>query len=373
MARRIPALSLLVLALACGDEDGESLESPPDDLEIPDPPPVAICAGDREAHRVLDAYWYTFDRYYGAFTTRLPMGDWRALGEQACAELGDGELSDDALFDVLIGLARNFDDGHTELTAPELNRDEDAWVHAYPFYEQLYELEYLAEAHYVDGELAWGAQDWIGWGRIGELGYISITAMEEYSASGEQDDDVAAAAVTMADALAELGDVRGIVVDVRANEGGWDAVSLEIAAWFAGERSLAWSDRRRSGPAHDDFTPWVEAWVDAARPGAFAGPVVLLTSGGTFSAGDTFVLAMQGRANVTIMGEPSSGHFSDQLGGVLPNGWWVVLSGEEYLAADGLDYETKGVPVDVPIALDTGALAAGKDTMLEAALAELGG
>ncbi|MBC8074260.1 MAG: hypothetical protein IAG13_38430 [Deltaproteobacteria bacterium] len=97
----------------------------------------------------------------------------------------------------------------------------------------------------------------------------------------------------MARVTAELGDTRGMIVDVRANEGGWDVVSLENAAWFAGDRSLAWTERRRDGLAHDDFTPWTSVFVDAARPGAYAGPVVLLTSGGTFSAGDTFVLAMR--------------------------------------------------------------------------------
>ncbi|MBC8074259.1 MAG: hypothetical protein IAG13_38425 [Deltaproteobacteria bacterium] len=61
------------------------------------------------------------------------------------------------------------------------------------------------------------------------------------------------------------------------------------------------------------------------------------------------------------MGEPSAGHFSDQYGDVLPNGWWVVLSGEQYVAADGVDYEGVGGPVDVPVALDVDALADGTD------------
>lgn len=364
-------LLVALLAAACADEDAADFGEPQRDFVIPDPPPVAICPGDSEAHAVMNAYWYAFDRWYGAFDTRLPNGDWHALGEAACADIHAG-MSDDALYDVLIALARNFDDGHTELTAPSLRRDEDAWVHAYPYYEQLYELEYDAEDRYVDGDLRWTAQDWIGWGSIGDIGYVSITAMEAYVGDGDDEAaDVHAAGEAMARVMDDLRDKQGIVVDARANEGGWDTVSLEIAAWFAGGRTLAWADRRRNGPGHEDFTPWLDAFVDAARPGAYEGPVILLTSGGTFSAGDTFVLAMRGRDRVTLMGEPSSGHFSDQLGGVLPNGWWLVLSGEQYRADDGIDYETQGVPVDVPFAFDPDALAHGHDTMLEVAIAML--
>src|SRR5262249_47673384 len=162
---------------------------------------------------------------------------------------------------------------------PSLHREQDAWVHAYPWYEQLYELEYDAEDRYVDGDLRWTAQDWISWGSIGEIGYISITAMEAYAGDGDDEvADVRAAHDAMAKVMDDLRDSTGIVVDVRANEGGWDTVSLEIAAWFAGGRTLAWADRRRNGPGHQDFTAWVDAFVDEARPGAFEGPVVLLTS-----------------------------------------------------------------------------------------------
>lgn len=371
MRRSRASLVPLAIALACGTPTGDDLDEPPDDFELDGALPRTVCTGDGAAHAELNAFWFAFDAYYGLFDARLPGGDWHALGLEACARLGDGDdVEPDALFDVMIELARHLDDGHVELVAPDLDRAEDAWVSAYPYYEQLYELEYGAEDRWVDGDLAWTAQDWIGWGRVGELGYVSITVMEDYSASGDEDDDVAAAAAAMAEVIADLGDARGIVVDVRANEGGWDAVSVEIARWFAGGRTLAWSERRRNGPEHDDFTEWEWVYVEEVD-GAYQGPVVLLTSGGTFSAGDTFVLAMRGRERVTIMGERSSGHFSDQLGGVLPNGWSVLLSGEQYRADDGTNYEGVGVPVDVEIAFDVDAFAGGRDPMLEAAITAL--
>jgi C-terminal processing protease CtpA/Prc len=73
------------------------------------------------------------------------------------------------------------------------------------------------------------------------------------------------------------------------------------------------------------------------------------------------------------MGERTSGHFSDQLETRLPNGWLVNLSNERYRAADGNVYEVVGAPVDVEVALDPKALQDHRDTMLEQALAHLGG
>lgn len=352
--RRIAPVGLIAL-VACGE---------------PEPEPVRLCERDSAAHRVLGAWWAAVDRRYALFDLRLPGLDWAELGEQACTRLPE-DASDDALFDGIIELARELDDGHVQLYAESLDRDEDGWVSAYPHLEAIAEVEQLVEAEYLDQPLSWAAQDWVAWGTIGEVGYLSLTSMEELSASGDEDDDRRAAREAMVQAMQILADTRGVVVDVRANEGGWDAVSLELATWFAGDRALAWSERRRDGPAHDDFGPWQEVWVAEAVPAAYGGPVVLLTSGGTFSAAETFALAMRVRDDVTVVGERSSGHLSDLLDGELPNGWEYTLSGERYRAADGEIYEVRGVPVDVAVAFDPQAMAQGRDPMLEAALERL--
>jgi C-terminal processing protease CtpA/Prc len=160
--------------------------------------------------------------------------------------------------------------------------------------------------------------------------------------------------------VANLGEKAGWVVDVRANEGGWDLVSLEYASTFASERRLVWSKRERAGSEHDEFTEWEDHYVKKSRENAYDGPVVVLTSGGTFSAGETFVLAMRELDNVTILGEVTSGHHSDLHDTKLPNGWALDFSGEQYRAADGEVYEAVGIPPDVVSMLDVDALMAGR-------------
>lgn len=337
----------------------------------PEPPPAFThCEGDSPAHAVFDSFWGTFDEIYAVFDIRLPDASWSDLGRDACAALGP-EPSDEALYDVLIGLARNLDDGHVNLNAPELDRNEDAWVSEYPYYRETYRLELNAEERYLDAPLSWAARDWFAWGQAGDVGYVSITSFDGLSASGSEGADRDAAEAAMTLVMADLLDVRAMVIDVRANEGGWDSVGLDVAAWFAGEETVAWTEQRRDGPAHDDFTDPIEVKVAASKVGAFAGPVVLLTSGGTFSAAETFALAMRVRTDVTLVGERSSGHFSDLVVQPLPNGWVFSLSGERYTAADGEIYEKVGVPVEVPVDLDVDALELGQDVMLDAALATL--
>jgi C-terminal processing protease CtpA/Prc len=312
------------------------------------------------------------DERYAVFDVRLGDRSWAAIGEEACGRL-TADTAGDALFDLLMGMAEQLDDGHTTLVADELGRDESAEVSEWPYYEQAYGLEDLVEATYLDAGFQTAAGDEISWGTIGGVGYISITSMDELNNQGidDEDQDVASAAQAMAQALGDLAGSTGVIVDVRANEGGWDTVSLEIAAHFAGEQTVAWSEKVRDGPDHLDFAAPVDTEVEATRAGGYAGPVVLLTSGGTYSAAETFTLAMRVRDQVTVLGERGSGHLSDMIDHELPNGWELTYSGERYLAADGELYEVSGVPVDVEVPFDVAALAAGTDAMLEAALARL--
>jgi C-terminal processing protease CtpA/Prc len=359
------------MGLGCGTPVGEtSPGGSGGEASTEGPPPTLECEGDDVARKTLRAFWSRFDRDYALFDVRLPDRSWAALGTQTCAALGP-DTDDDALFDALLELARNLDDGHVELTAKDLGRDEDAWVSVYPHVETMEAVELIVEEAYLEGPLSWAARDWVAWGAIGDVGYVSVTSMDGLARGGDEDDDRDAAAAAMAMVMSDLGDRRGMVVDIRGNGGGWDMVALEMATWFAGPRTVAWSEQRRDGPAHDDFGAWEDTFVGEGRPEAYTGPVVLLTSGATFSAAETFALAMRVRDRVTIVGEPTSGHFSDLFGGRLPNGWRFTLSAERYRAADGQIYEARGVPVDVEAPFDPDALAEDRDTMLEAALATL--
>lgn len=349
-----PALFVLAIASAC------SSESP-----------------SAPANEVFEAFWSTIDREYAVFDVRLTTTTWAEVGETNRARIVDG-MSDEELYEVLLDTAKALDDGHTVLTADSLGRQDDAEVSVYPNYDAVGTIEDIVVEHYLDQDaFTTGAEDEISWGTItatgGKVGYISITAMEGLATTDDEAADIAAAKGAMQCASADMkaANVRGVIVDIRANEGGFDTVSLEIAHWFAGARTVAWSEQVRNGRAHDALAAPVPTYVEAMPTGGIAVPVVVLTSGGTYSAAETFLLAMRVRDHVSVLGERSSGHLSDEIAGTLPNGWTFTYSGERYIAADGQLYEVQGIPVDTPMSLDVTMLAAGKDTMLEAALAAL--
>lgn len=322
---------------------------------------------------VFDAFWTAIDEGYGPFEERLPEGrTWADIGEDWGGQVSE-DLSGDELFDVLIGMAGELDDGHTSLRARLLGRDEDAWVSAYPHVDVLEEdLGDIIDEAYLSGETDSAGRGRLTWGRVDGVGYLRISEMEGFTLFSAEDADAGAAGEDIETALAALSDTAGLIVDVRGNGGGWDAVSVALASRFSDEAVLVWEKQSRSGPAHTDFTDWRPQHLDAAR--AYDGPVVVLTSGATFSAAETFTLAMSVLPDVTLLGEPTSGHLSDMSDGSLPNGWDYTLSGERYRSADGLFYEAVGVPVDVDVALDVDALLGEEqDAMLEAALALLGG
>lgn len=330
------------------------------------------CPGEGMPFAVLNAFWSDLDRRYAVFPQRLLGLTWAEVGRAACAKLSP-TTTDAALYEVLLEMARALDDGHTRVVADELGRRDAAWVTGYAHGDLMSQLLANVELRYLDGPLARGESPGFAWGRIGELGYLHLGTFEALSESVEEEDDTAAAIRIVAMAMRDFATARGLVVDLRANEGGWDEVQLAVARWFAGERSHAYSKQRRSGPGHADLGPPEAVWVEEGEPGAFAGRVIVLTSGWTFSAAETFALALRTRPRARLVGEPTSGHFSDLFTGQLPNGWSYSFSGELYRAADGEIYEARGVPVEIEAPFDAASFAQGRDSMLEVALSMLRG
>ena len=105
----------------------------------------------------------------------------------------------------------------------------------------------------------------------------------------------------MQDATDDLSSAVGIIIDVRDNGGGYDSSALSFARWVSGPRTVAWREQERNGPGYEDFTSPREVFVDASPQGAIDVPVVVLVSGWTFSAAETFLLAMDERDDVTFL------------------------------------------------------------------------
>ncbi len=197
------------------------------------------------------------------------------------------------------------------------------------------------------GDLSCGAAGHICWGITpGSVGYLVIDAMQDYVAGNdEQDsaDDLAALNALPDEAFLTLSATDALIVDIRQNQGGQESVSLEIAGRFIEEQRLTYRKRARD---KDTFANLHDIYLTPTGASPYANPVYVLTSGGTYSGAESFALSMMQLPQVTIIGEPSGGIFSDMISKELPNGWTFTLSAEVYSDLDGNVYEGVGIPVD---------------------------
>ena len=122
----------------------------------------------------------------------------------------------------------------------------------------------------------------------------------------------------------------------------------------------------------DSFIPIGDFFVEPRGDLQFTKDIIVLTSGMTASAAENFTLMMMPFPYVTIIGEITSGAFSDVLNRTLPNGWEFGLSNERFFSSEGIDYQKIGITPDIAIPLSAADLAVGKDSILDAALSLLG-
>ena len=322
---------------------------------------------------VFDTFWQTYSEHYPFFTMKAV--DWEAVGKQHRARLG-ARTSNEELFQILRDMTALLEDAHIYVEASDLDMeyvgvrpdptpmDDEAVARAFAIIDKRYLLEPPSIS--CGGLLA-----------VGRLPhntrYFRLLSFSDFGrdyASG-----LACLEATLDQLLESPGEIDGVVLDVRINDGGFDPYGLAIASRFATAEYLAYTKETRNDPTDD--TRWSEGQPSLVRPTAktgFAGPVVLLIGQDSVSAAETFTMALMGRVPaITRIGENTQGVFSDVMERSLPNGWQFGLPNEQFLTVDGRTFDGPGIPPDVETPVFTPAdLEAGKDSALVKALEILG-
>lgn len=211
----------------------------------------------------------------------------------------------------------------------------------------------------------------------GGLGYLRIADFDGY----DPDDDSYAADLTELDRMlntvltpARTRSLRGLIIDLRVNGGGSDALGIHIAERLTDTPYVAYSKRVRNDPADPSrHTPPEPVRVTPARGPRYTGPVALLTGGSTISAGETFTQALIDRPGRTVrIGQPTQGVFSDILVRYLPDGMAAWLPNEEFLTRTGRTFDGAGIPPDItePVFTDE-EFAKNRDSAFDRAVALL--
>ncbi|KSB88424.1 hypothetical protein AS593_05175 [Caulobacter vibrioides] len=293
----------------------------------------------------------TFAAYYPLSQERGL--DWTARRRDAFTALGKNP-DDAALWNALAVLLRGIDDAHAALDGIVGGR-----LRTRRFGEAAVVMRAKAAP---GGEAAWGrawrngvlaaplgAREAAGgrilWGRKDGVGYLAVTAMGGFDPKAG-DDDVTLLDATLDEAMTAFAGASAVIVDVSDNRGGYDVIARRIAARFADRRRVVGSKVAvgGDGAAQPLFV------APSERP-RYLGPVWLLTSPVTVSAGETFTLSMRALPNVRQAGETTRGALSDQLQKPLPGGWRFALPAEIHRDAGGKVVEGEGVVPQIPMAV----------------------
>ena len=147
-----------------------------------------------------------------------------------------------------------------------------------------------------------------------------------------------------------LSDTDYMIIDIRFNGGGQDAVSLEILRHFNDKPVQVVTQKVRFG---DGFSPDHPIVLEASSE-PYLQPVYILTSQQTASAADIFAFASLQLEHTKRIGSHTQGALSTALEKQLPNGWYFAISNELCVDKAGVFYENVGIPVDIDLGYPEG-------------------
>jgi hypothetical protein len=304
---------------------------------------------------VFDLVWRDFDRHYVFFPEKALAWDslYEVYRPRDVPAGSDAELA--GAIGALLGELRDL---HADLSTPFARYGFEGYdarphdftpTHVFPAY--------------VPGSVM-SPSTALRYGRFQaapDVGYIWLAAFQSRIVADEFDV-----------ALSALGDVSGLVIDLRDNGGGTSDASDAVAGRFADSaRIFAWTFYR-TGPRHDERSEPSPLRL-APRGGRFARPVALLTNRHVVSSAERFVLAMRAIPGIIVIGDTTAGGSGIPATRELPNGWTYRLpQAAEYTEAME-SYEVIGLAPDVVVRRMPSDSAARRDPVLERALVELRG
>ena len=201
----------------------------------------------------------------------------------------------------------------------------------------------------------------------GNIGYVLLSSFEDQKIVEEFEA-----------AYPQIAKTGALIIDIRGNGGGSSNIGYSILSYLTDKpfKTSAWKTR--------DYRPSFRAWGrpegwHVSPPGEwrpkgdrlYSRPVVLLTGPRTFSAAEDFAVAFDFMKRGRIIGEPTGGSTGQPLFFDLPGGGSARVCTKRDTYPDGREFVGVGVQPHIAAHRTVADLRAGRDTVLEVALAEL--
>lgn len=177
-------------------------------------------------------------------------------------------------------------------------------------------------------------------------------------------------------AFGKIEGARALIIDVRNNGGGNSSVGYKVLATLTDKPFMTskWATR--------DYRPTYRAWgrtmpdlEQVEEPFApdlqhqFHGPVAVLTSATTYSAGEDFVVAFDALGRGKMIGQTTGGSTGQPLVVALPGGGTARICTKRDTYPDGRIWVGKGIRPNLLVSPTVDSLRHGRDLVLEEALA----
>ncbi len=292
--------------------------------------------------------WEDFDKHYSRF--EMKNVNWDSLYSVYRPQVNSG-TSREQLFEIFSSMLSNLKDSHVRLETPW-----NYYVYQHDNFPQHFDMG-IVESNYLEITNRYKI---FTYGPLGDdLGYIHINTFF----AGEDDYNF------IDNIIQTFENYRGIVVDVRNNDGGNGINAETVAGRFSDEERLYAYSRFRNGPDHDDFTELFPHYISPGGDEQFNKPIALLTNRYTGSAAEDFVLMMKVFPYVTLMGDTTGGNIGGHpITRELPNGWIYRMSTGLNYSSEYVSYEGEGIPPDIAVTISEDDSLSGTDTILETAI-----
>jgi len=274
--------------------------------------------------------WQTADRSYTHF--ELKGIDWDEVYQRLLprAQQAKGDEIIPVLFDLLAELKDPHvwfrSGGKTVNPYQSFRSERDEGAFSLDVVERVITGSVRSEA---DGRIRFGMF-------AGNIGYIYLSVFSDKVGTG------------FSTALTSVQSTNGLIIDVRANEGGALDVLTAIAGRFT---TTAFTGI----PTSLLGAPLASPRVVPTGEFRYTKPTVVLINGTTFSAGESFTEVMKQIPSVTAIGDTTAGGgggFTPEEPGIIemPSGRRAAIPTAELRRYDGMPMEWLGVPPDIRIA-----------------------